>query len=200
MIFGTAFIIGTVAAILTGSILMWISRIALDRRLLATLDPSRVRRRHMNSRAIMKIFPDFLDLLALALSAGLTLDAAWQTAVDALPPSEFADHFRSFSRSIEWGQSRIDAFQDLAKRLPDPRLQMVIALISQSMRRGSVLHDVLIDQANMLRQSRFTEIERRAQTAGLRLLFPIFVFILPTVFLILFAPLLIKLSQGGSLF
>jgi tight adherence protein C len=179
--------------------LTWIEEQAQDRRLAAALEPDRVFKAAPSNRAL-RSFPDFLDLLALGLSAGLSLDGAWRMAVEALPAGPLLDELAAFQRSVDLGKSRLDALSSLSDRLDDERIKLVIALIGQSLRRGVRLQGMLSDQAHALRQRRLTDMERRAQTAGLRLLLPIFLFIMPTVFLILFAPLAIRLSQGFSLF
>ena len=151
-------------------------------------------------RESLKTVPDLLDLLALGVSAGLTVERAWSEAVQVLPAGPLKKVLGSFERNILWGRSRAEAFREVAARLSDPQLRMTFALIEQAMGHGHLLKDVLIDQARAVRQRRWLELERRVQTAGLRLLLPIFLFILPAVFLILLAPLLISFSEGKGFF
>lgn len=182
------------------------SRHAAARRLRGAFDPSpsrfaRVKRwlnRHALARSALRQFPDFLDLLALGVSAGMTLEASWSSALEALPQGPAKAPLAEFERALRWGRSRSDAFDAVRARLADPPLRMTISLIEQAMRHGVSLRDVLLDQARAIRQRRRLELEARVQTAGLKLLFPIFVFILPAVFLVLFAPLVIRLSHGDS--
>lgn len=148
----------------------------------------------------LRHLPDFLDLLSLGLSAGLTLERAWDVALGYLPNSPLLEELVRTQQAWRMGRARRESMEELRVRLQDPALTMVFALLEQALTRGGSLQDVLSTQSQALRKRRLLAIEKRAQTVGLRLLFPIFVFIFPTVFLILFAPLIIRLSQGVSLF
>ncbi len=151
-------------------------------------------------KSVRTSFADFLDLLALALSVGLPPEQAWTSALEYLPPCVLSRELGVFSQALSAGRSRTDAFRELRDRLGEPSAQMTLVLIEHAMERGNMIGDTLHDQASAFRNRRFIEIEREAQQASMKLLFPLFVFILPAVFLILLGPLIIQLSQGLSLF
>lgn len=177
------------------------------RQLLLLVDPERLspgkwrlffhERVHRQDR--INMFPDFLDLLGLGLSAGLTLERAWSMGLAKLPEGALKDDLLVYEQVLQWGRSRKEAFQKVSQRLHDSQLVMVMVLIEQAMNQGQALRDVVMSQARALRQSRWIQLERRAHTAGLRLLIPIFVFILPAVFLILFGPLFLSFSNGVNI-
>lgn len=146
--------------------------------------------------AYLRELPDFLDLMALGVSAGLQIERAWGTALAYAPTGRLTRLLRAWVRTLDAGGSRREAFGDLEQALKQPRLAAVFALIQQSLESGHPVQDVLRDQAAFLREHQFLALEESAQTAGLRLLFPIFLFIFPTVFLVLLAPLAIRYSQG----
>jgi tight adherence protein C len=75
-----------------------------------------------------------------------------------------------------------------------------VGLMRQTLRRGSPLSDMLIDQVEQWRYAEAMNAERHAQTLSLKLLLPIFLFLLPAVFVVLFAPLLLRFSGGIPIF
>lgn len=181
-----------------GGLMQWAAARARLRRVFRPMAP-RAGRRALR-RDQLKQFPDFLDLLALGASAGMTLEDSWIGAMDALRPGRLKSLLASFQEDLRWGRSKAEAFRHVADGLNDPSLRMTLALIEQAMGHGHLLRDVLLDQARAARQRRWSEIERRVQTTSVRLLLPIFLFIVPAVFLVLFAPLLIRFTQGFDLF
>jgi tight adherence protein C len=144
--------------------------------------------------------PEFLELLALCLSSGQSLRPSWSSAVESAPPGALKKELDRASRALELGRPAPAVMADLGARLADPRSAMALALIAQAMARGNPLEPVLLGQAASLRRVRMMDIERRAQTAPLRMMAPVFGLIFPAVLLLLLAPVLLKLAQGGALF
>jgi len=73
-------------------------------------------------------------------------------------------------------------------------------LIIQSLKNGSPLEGILTDQAAYFRTSRFLDLEKRAQTAPIRILFPLMLFIFPTLFIVLFGAVAMQMAQKGGAF
>lgn len=171
-------------------------------------DERRARRLFDNNRksvsarpwAYVRAFPDFLELLALALSSGCTLDRAWEEALRFLPEGPLRSELRRVSNDFSLGRSRVDAIRALMGRLNNDRLGGTLALLCHSLKYGTPLEGILLEQARSLREAALMAVEKRAQTASLRLLFPLVFFILPTIFIILFGPLVLGFIETGRLF
>jgi tight adherence protein C len=159
----------------------------------------RWRRRQAKWRRF-KEFPDFLEFASLGLSSGLNLDRAWEEAVRFLPAGPLQVELRRTANDFSLGRPRKEAITDLARRLDDDRLAGPLGLLSHALKYGTPLEELLLDQAKRLREAVLLALERRAQTAGLRLLFPLVFFILPTLFIILFGPLALGFLETGRLF
>ncbi len=144
--------------------------------------------------------PDFLELLAMAVSAGLNVERAWALAVAHLPESPLKATLQKSAGRFSEGRPREDTLRDLSVHLDDARIRPVFAIIIQAMKRGTPLERVLIDQAKSLRALALAAVERRAQTAPIRLLFPILLFLFPTLFIVIFGPILLQFAQHGQLF
>lgn len=157
-------------------------------------------RQKKEGRRWRRDFPDFLEFLALALSSGLPFHAAFQKAATSLPASGLKSELEQSLHEMKVGKARAECLEDLGRRLADRKLQRTLALLVYSLKQGGSLDDILKEQASALRTEHFLMMERRAQTLPLRLLFPIFVFLLPAVMLILLGPMMIQIAQRGSLF
>ncbi|MCB4756068.1 MAG: type II secretion system F family protein [Elusimicrobia bacterium] len=145
-------------------------------------------------------FPDFLELIAMALRAGLVLEKAWELALRYMPPSPLKDELEKSYRHFSSGQSRDELFERLLKSLNDERLSPALRFIAQSMSQGLPLQSVLLEQADILRTSVYLSLEKRAQTASIRMLFPIVFLIFPSLFLILFGSIALQFALHGGLF
>ncbi len=143
-------------------------------------------------------FPDFLELLAMGLSAGITLEKSWELASGHLPEGSLRSELIQAFRSMEWGQSREEAFHSLQQRLDDSRVSSVLVLIHQGMKRGVSLHSLLLDLTESMRLSASLTVEKKAHTMSIRLLFPIMIFIFPSLFIILFGALFLQYLQNGA--
>ncbi len=84
------------------------------------------------------------------------------------------------------------------QRVPEPALQETARTVIQGIELGSSLSPILRAQARALRQRRAFEAERKAAQAPLKLMFPLFVFIFPTIFVVLFGPILLHVLRGSS--
>lgn len=126
--------------------------------------------------------------------------AAWSATVGATPGGPLHTELERARRALDSGRSPNEVMAALSARLGEERCVMALSLIAQAMVRGNALEAVLLSQAASLRRLRMLEVERRAQTAPLRMMAPVFAFIFPAVLMLLLAPVLLKLAQGNALF
>lgn len=150
--------------------------------------------------ALERSLPDFWDLLALGLSSGLPIQKAFDVAFMHLPGGVLKKEMSRSLRLMTMGGSFETVMAELSSQLESDRTAGSFSLILQSIRSGSPLQDVLFDQAAALRRSHMMALEKKAQTVGLRLLFPVVIFIFPTVFVLLFGALYLSFIKNGSLF
>jgi len=148
----------------------------------------------------LKQFPDFLELLGLSLSAGMSMEQSLRQVVTYLPKGELQKELIETGTRLSLGQPQEEVFRNLKHRLIHPRLSAIIVLIHQALRQGNPMQSFLFEEADNIRQLVMMNYEHRAQTASIRLLFPLLFIIFPTLFLILFGPLILKYVYEGSLF
>lgn len=146
-----------------------------------------------------KEFPFFLDVLVLAMKAGLNFIAASEQAVGSLREGPVKQEFSRYLRESRAGLSRRAAMDRLAERVMLPAVTNFAAAVSQAEQTGGSLGDVLADQARQRRQERFLRAEKLANQAPVKMLFPLIALLFPTTFIIIGFPIVIQLLEAGAL-
>ena len=134
--------------------------------------------------------PDTVDLLGIVLGTGLALDQAMLRVSDEMRfiYPELANEFGTVVMQVRAGQERQIAFQRLVRRTGIEDLKALAAMIIQSERFGTSLSQALKVYADALRQKRRLRAEAAVAKAGIKMLFPIIIFILPCLFIITIVP------------
>jgi tight adherence protein C len=131
--------------------------------------------------------PHFVDQLAIAVEAGMGFDAALTYLVDA-GNGPLEDEMKRVLTELRVGQSRRTAIRSFAERVgSDDAMSFANAVIA-SEQLGSPLAGILRSQAADLRHRRQMHAEERAQKAPVKMLFPMVLFILPVMFIVILAP------------
>jgi len=98
---------------------------------------------------------------------------------------------------ISLGYSRRDALRRLALRTGLQEVRSFVGLIIQSDELGTSLVELLRNYAADMRFSEIEQSEKLAAQASTKMLFPLFMFIFPTVFIMMLAPMMKSLLTGG---
>ena len=144
--------------------------------------------------------PDLLDLLVISIESGLSLDSAiHSTAADLeLVHPVISDELNVFQYELRAGKSRAEALRNLGTRTGVPDMRKLGSLLIQADRFGTSVSKVLRTQARYMRLRRRQSAEEKAHKVGVKLIFPIFFLIMPTLFLVTVGPALIQLFAGIS--
>lgn len=142
--------------------------------------------------------PFFVDLLALSTEAGLDFMNAIQRIVDKADNSVLADELGIVLKDIKLGSSRADALRALAARLDIAEVTSFCSMIIDADATGASIAQVLKDQSTQMRAERFVRAEKAGARASQTVLIPLMVFILPAVFIMVFAPVIIQFFYGGG--
>jgi tight adherence protein C len=134
--------------------------------------------------------PDALDLMVIAVEAGLGLDQALQYVSTELRHAhkELTEEFLLTNLEIRAGKRRADALKNLGERAGEPELRRLTAILIQNDRFGTSIAESLRQHSDHLRVRRRQEAEERAAKVGVKLVFPIFFFILPAMMLVCAGP------------
>jgi tight adherence protein C len=155
------------------------------------------RRRRQNAE-IAAALPEAIDLLVIVMQAGLDFQVALLQYLQRAPQGVLRDELAVVQAEISLGTSRADALRHLKRRVSEPGLQETIRTILQGLDLGASLTPILRLQAQALRQKRAFEAEKRAAVVPLKLMFPLFVFIFPTVFIALLGPVVLAILKGNG--
>ncbi len=147
---------------------------------------------------ITRELPYNLDLLTLSVEAGLDFQAAVDTVVKKGRQGPLSGEFSMMLREMRMGKTRQEALRAMSDRVGLPALSQFIGALIQADRMGTSLGKVLRIQSTQLRIERTQRAEKLANEAPVKMLFPLIACIFPTVFLILFGPIVFQFIYGGG--
>ncbi len=141
--------------------------------------------------------PDALDMLVVSVEAGLGLDQALQHVGRELQLThkELSEELSLVNLEMRAGKRRSEALRNLAERTGEPELQKLVAILVQTDRFGTSMGDSLRSHSDFLRVRRRQEAEERAGKVGVKLVFPIFFFILPSMLVVAAGPGLLQVFK-----
>jgi tight adherence protein C len=141
--------------------------------------------------------PDALDLMVVCVEAGLGLDQAILTVSRelALTHKELSEEFSLVSLEMQAGKRRSEALRNLADRTGEAELRKLIAILIQTDRFGTSMAESLRTHSDFLRIRRRQEAEERAGKVGVKLVFPIFFCILPSMLVVVAGPGLLQIFK-----
>lgn len=148
-------------------------------------------------QVIVKELPDFCDLLAMMIAAGIPLIPAMSRVASACGDGRLASEITRVNQQLRQGVPFNEALQRLAQRYRMPLLNEWTGLLIQGHQQGSSLVTTLRFHSLQMRQQLLNEAEKRAQEAPVKLLFPLMTCFFPVNFLVILGPIVLQLSQGG---
>ena len=149
-------------------------------------------------RKLQEALPDVVDMLGVVLGTGLALDQAMLRVAEEMQfiYPELANEFLTVVMQVRAGQERSKAFQQLVRRTGLEDIKSLAAMIVQSERFGTSLAQALKVYSDALRTRRRLRAEAAVGRAGIKMLFPIVLFILPVLFVITLAPGLLSVLDN----
>lgn len=151
---------------------------------LSTLDKAAQTRKNQ----VQKSLPDFLDMVATTVQAGLSINQSLAYAVDAAPGA-LGDEIKAALSEIRLGRARSDALRAAADRLQQQQFATTVTAITQAERLGTNISKVLNELAEDVRNHRIMLVEEHAAKLPVKMVFPMAMFMLPSLFVIIFGAL-----------
>lgn len=144
---------------------------------------------------------DALDLMVIAVEAGLGLNAALNRVGEELKTThpDLHNELEMVNLEIRVGRGRDEALRNLAERTGVDDVRSFVALLVQADRYGSSIAKAVRVFADSLRTNRRQRAEQASQKAALKLLFPLTAFLFPVIIMIILAPAVLNLVDlfGG---
>jgi tight adherence protein C len=148
-------------------------------------------------RSILRDLPTVMDLLVLSLEAGMSLDRALRTVIHEYH-SALSEEISRVLRDVDLGIGRGEAFERMALRVGLDDLRSLSRAIIQSEQLGVSLVTVMHTQSREVRLSRRRAAEAEALRAPVKMLIPLVIFILPTLFMLLLGPVGLRAAAALS--
>ncbi len=141
--------------------------------------------------------PDALDLMVVSVEAGLGLDQAVQYVARelAVTHKDLSEELGLLNLEMRAGKRRADALRNLADRTGEQELRKLIAILIQTDKFGTSMAESLRVHSDFLRVRRRQQAEERAGKVGVKLVFPIFFFIMPAMLLVAAGPGLLQVFK-----
>lgn len=156
------------------------------------------RRIRFRQTSLINSLPDALDMLTIAIEAGLSFENALQE-ITAKWTNELAREFARVLRDIGMGQPRRQALVGMSERTGVADITSFVSALNQAEDLGVSIGRVLSVQAEELRVKRRQRAQERANQAPIKMMFPLVFLIFPAIFAVLLGPAvpLIFESFGG---
>jgi len=138
-------------------------------------------------KEIRLALPNALDLLTISVEAGLGFDAALVRVTEKYK-NALTDEFTQVLNEVRLGRPRLEALDDMGRRVGVEELHSFIQALIQSEQLGVGIAKVLRIQSEEMRRKRRQRAEEQAAQASLKMLFPMIGCIFPTLFIVLMGP------------
>ncbi len=148
-------------------------------------------------KAIRKSMADVVDLIILAIEAGLGFDQAVGQAV-AKTTGPLSDELARVLDEIRVGKQQGEAFRDMSKRIRMPELTLLVAAIDQATRMGTGLSQALRLQATEIRERRMAFIKEQAGKLPVKMMMPLVFCIFPALFVVILGPAAVKMMEMAA--
>ncbi len=144
---------------------------------------------------ILKEMPDAFDIIGANIEGGLSLNMA-MARYSSRSKCPFAGELNTVIKKTQLGKSFSESMRELDEKLSIKELSGFANAFIQADKMGGNLKEIIKGQAAEIRQKRFQYLKKKAHEAPVKLLIPLMLFIFPVIFIVLFAPIVIKLMQG----
>jgi len=136
---------------------------------------------------IQKGLPDAMDLLVIAVDAGLGFDAALARVTDKYR-NALSDEFAKVLREVNLGRPRLEAMDEMGRSSGVEDLHNFIQAVIQSEQFGTGIGKILRIQADEMRRKRRQRAQEKAAQATLKMMLPMVGCIFPTLWIVLLGP------------
>jgi tight adherence protein C len=154
----------------------------------------RIRRRQ---RAVARGLPNALDLMVVCVESGLGIDQTMLQVAKELQTAhpEICSEFTVMNLELRAGSRRAEALHNLAERTGVDEVKKLVAVLVQTDRFGTSITQSLRGHADFLRTMARQRAEERASKIAVKLVFPIFFCVLPSLFVVTIGPVMTRLVR-----
>jgi tight adherence protein C len=160
------------------------------------------RRITVRQASIRRGLPDVLDLLIICMEAGQSLDQATARTTKELRVAQPAitDELNIVGLEQRAGRARDDAWRHFAERTDVDAVRNLVSVLVQSDQFGTSAAKTLRVHSDALRTQRRQNVEEQAAKTSVKLVFPLVLFIFPSLFLVTLGPAVIIMAESFNQF
>ena len=152
---------------------------------------SKIRQR---KRQIRRQLPEFLDLLCVSVQAGLSFDGAVAKIVTRMH-GELINEFLRVQSDVSLGMTRAYALTQMAKRCDLEEIYLFTSSVIQAEKLGTSMSRTLKLQSDNIRDRHRQFVKAQALKAPVKIIFPMVIFIFPSIFVVLLFPAIITIIK-----
>lgn len=155
-------------------------------------------RTRKRQEAILKGFPDALDLLVVCVEAGMGLDGAFSRVANEIrfAHPDISEELHILNLELRAGKSRPEALKNLSLRAGLPVIEAFVSLMVQADRFGTSVGTALKTYSESYRTERLQKAEEKAAKLSVKMVFPLIFFIFPALFSVLMGPSVIRIYNA----
>jgi tight adherence protein C len=148
-------------------------------------------------KSIRRALPNALDLMVVCVESGLGLDQAIMQTAKELETAhpEISQEFTMVNLELRAGKRRAEALRNLADRSAVGELKKLVAVLVQADRFGTGIAQTLRGHSDYMRVQARQAAEEKAAKLGVKLVFPMFFCILPSLFVVTVGPVMVRISR-----
>lgn len=153
---------------------------------------SAIRKRQKQLR---KQLPEFLDILCVSVQAGLSFDGAVGKMTKRMK-GPLIEEFKRMQNDVALGMTHQYALTNLAKRCDLEEIYLFTTSVIQAEKLGTSMTRTLKQQADNMRDRHRQYVKAEALKAPIKIIFPMVLFIFPSMFVVLLFPAVFSLLQN----
>lgn len=144
------------------------------------------------TRRFTRELPGSLDIMRLVSQSGGDLLSAIRSVIEVGGPGPVREELARAVAQVAIGSSLVDALNGIATRIGTNEANAVFSTLAQSLEMGTSVSENLKSAAQLMRHAARVRAQAHAQKAVVNMSFPLLLLILPGIFIVLFAPLVIQ--------
>ena len=144
------------------------------------------------ARKFTRDLPGSLDVMRLVAQSGGDLLSAIRSVIEVTQKGPVRDELARVVAEVTIGTSLATALNNVAARVGTNEANAVFSTLAQSLEMGTSVTENLQSAAQLIRHAARIKAQAQAQKAVVNMSFPLLLLILPGIFIVLFAPLIIQ--------
>ena len=145
-------------------------------------------------KQIRRQLPEFLDILCVSVQAGLSFDGAVAKIATRMK-GELVSEFQRMRNDMSLGMTRQYALTQMAKRCDLEEIYLFTTSIIQAEKLGTSMSRTLKLQSDNIRERHRQYVKSQALKAPVKIIFPMVLFIFPSIFVVLLFPAVITIIR-----